>query len=141
MRRKHLVLIGVIVAICVLAGYIWIARPVLVLPAVTVALPETSTISVYQRQLKISALNVILRTNGKLTLNADGQELAYVSYTLFSVKHTADLAQNALLSPTAKMAIRLFPVVFSQWAWNAFLTNQFVYYVLPVEVTVRFVRG
>ena len=141
MRRIHYVLIGVTVVICILALYVLLARPVLVLPTVTVPVSENNTIGAYQRQLGINELNVIIRTDGKLTITADGQQLASLSYTLVSLNNTSDRAQQIFLPPVARTAIRLFPFVFPQLASTMNLTGQWIYYLLPVEMTIRIVRG
>lgn len=142
MRRIHFVLIGVIVVICGLAIYVLLARPLIVLPTMTIPLSENNVIGAYQRQLGINELNVILRTDGKLTITADGQPLARLSYTLDSLSETSDLAQQMLLPPAARVAtrLRLFPI-FTGLARNVYLNELYLYYVLPVELNIRFVRG
>ena len=141
MRRKHLVLIGVTAVICGLAIYVHLARPVFVLPTITVPLSENNVIGAYQRQLRINELTIIIRTEGKLTITADGQQLARLSYTLVSLNNTSDLAQKMLLPPAARTAIRLFPFLYPRLVWNVYLTGLCLYYVLPVEITIRFVQG
>lgn len=141
MRRIHYVLIGVTVVICILALYVLLARPVLVLPTVTVPVSENNTIGAYQRQLGINELNVIIRTDGKLTVTADGQQLAGLSYTLVSLSNISDRGQQMLLPPAARTAIRLFPFLFPQLVSSINLTGQWMYYLLPVEMTIRIVRG
>lgn len=141
MRRTHLVFIGAIVVICSLAIYVLLARPVLVLPTITVPVSESNAIGTYQRRLGINELNVILRTDGKLTITADGQPLARLSYTLASLNTTSGLAQQMLLPPTARTAMRVFPFLFRELTLNLYYTSLLMYYVLPVEMNIRIVRG
>ncbi len=141
MRRSYLVLIGVIAVICVLVLYVLIAKPVVVLPAVTVPLSEGDSIGAVQRQMKINELNLVLRTNGKLAVNADGQQLASLSYTPVSLSNTSNLVQPFVLTDNIKTVLRTVPFLFPALASNASLTGLTLYYVLPVEITVRFVSG
>ena len=141
MRRIYLVLIGVTLVLCGLAIYVFLARPVLVLPTVTVPVSENNTMGAYQRQLKINELNVILRTDGKLAINADGQQLARLSYTPVSLNNTKVLALQTLLPQGAIIALRPLQFLFPALTSNVYLTGLCLYYVLPVEITIRFVRG
>jgi hypothetical protein len=102
---------------------------------------ETNTIGAYQRQLKINELKVILRTDGKLAINADGQQLAHLSYTPVSLNNASVLAQQTLLPQGVRIALRLFQFVFPGLTSNVYLAGLCLYYVLPVEITLRFVRG
>ncbi len=141
MRRIHLVIIGIIVVICVVALYVSIARPTLTLPTVTVALAEGSPVAAIQQQMNVKELNVVVRTDGKVMVNADGQQLAGLSYNLVSLNNTSNLAQQVAMPPSARIAIRIFPFLFPGLASNVYLTGLSAYYVLPVEITIRFVRG
>lgn len=141
MRRIYLVLVGVTAVICGLAIYVLLARPVLVLPTITVPVSENNAIRAYQRQLGINELNVIIRTDGKLTIAADGHPLAGLSYTLVSLNNTSDRAQQMFLPPVARTALRLFPFLFPQLASNIYLAARCMYDVLPVEITIRIVGG
>ncbi len=141
MRRSYLVLIGVIAVICIFVLYLFIAKPVLVLPAVTVPLSEGDPIGAVQRQMKVNELNLVLRTNGKLAVNADGQQLASLSYTPVSLSNTSNLVQPFVLTDNIKTVLRTVPFLFPALASNASLTGLTLYYVLPVEITVRFVSG
>lgn len=142
MQRSYLVLIGVIAVICIFILYVFFAKPVLVLPAVTVPLSEGNSIGAFQRQLKINELNLVLRTNGKVAVNADGQQLASLSYTPVSLSNTSNLVQPFVLTDNnIKAVLRTVPFLFPALASNASLTGLTLYYVLPVEITVRFVSG
>ncbi len=139
MQARHLVLIGAIAAIIVLALFVWIARPVLVLPTVTVPLSSSYGIGLVQRQLKVNELSLRVRTDGKLILNGDGQELGHVSYDLVSLKNAANLAQTTLLSSDVRTGVSVFLNLFPQVTWNFYFTSLSVYYGLPVEITIRFI--
>jgi hypothetical protein len=139
MQGRQLVLVGVIAVIIILAFYIWIARPVVVLPTVTVPLSPTYGIGLVQKQLHVNELSVRVRTDGKLILNGDGQELAHVSYDLVSLKNAADLAQKTSLGPDALTGLAVFLNVFPQVTWNLYFTSLSAFYGLPVEITIRFI--
>jgi hypothetical protein len=140
MRRIHLVLIGVAVVIVLLALFVITARPTLVLPTYTVS-PASNPLVAYQQKLNVNALDVVLRTDGKVVINADGAELAHVSYNLYSLGNGVDLAVKMLVPESTRKIIGIVPFIFPQSAWNAFLNTLLMYYVLPVEITVKFVRG
>ena len=141
MRRIHLELIGITAVICVVVIYVFLAKPVLVLPTITIPLSENNVIGAYQRQLRINELNIIVRTNGKLSITADNQQLANLSYTLDSLNNSSDLAQQMFLPSLTRTTIRLFPFLFPQEAWKMYLSGLYLYYVLPVEINIRIVRG
>lgn len=140
MRRIHLVLIGAAVVICLLALYIVTAHPVLVLPTYTVS-PANNPLAAYQQKNNVNALDVVVRTDGKVVVNADGQKLLQVSYDPYSLGNGVDLATRMYLPESSRRILSFLPFVFPQSAWNAFLNSLFVYYVLPVEITVKFIRG
>jgi hypothetical protein len=139
MRRNHLVLIGLVALICGWIFFVWIARPSLVLPTVTIPLADNNSLGLFERQLKISALDVVVRTDGKISVRGDGQQLADLSYTFASLSHTADLAERTLLPRSVRTSLGVIPLVFPRLAWNALLSSFTMYYILPVETTVRFV--
>lgn len=84
---------------------------------------------------------VQLRTDGKLAINADGQQLARLSYTPVSLNNTKVLALQTLLPQGAIIALRPLQFLFPALTSNVYLTGLCLYYVLPVEITIRFVRG
>jgi len=139
MGRKLLIIIGLAVAIC--ACYVYIARPVLILPTVTVPMSDDSTVGAYQRQLNVSNLNVVLRTDGKFAVDADGQTLAQVKYHLGELVTIVDLAEKTALQDPARTAVRVYRLLFQDWAWNVLIGSLSVYYGLPVELTIRFTHG
>lgn len=140
MRRLYLILIGIIALIFVLAIYVLLARPVLVLPPITIPVSGSNAIGAYQQQLGINELNATIRTDGNLVVTADGQPLARFSYTLASLNNSSDLAQQMLLPPSVRTTVRILSYLFPQVASNVYLTGLCVYYFLPVQVTIRILR-
>ncbi len=141
MRRIHFILIGIAAVLCGLAIYVLWAKPVIVLPPLTVSLSENNAIGAYQRRLGINELNVNLRTDGRLTISGDGQPLARLTYTPDSLKNASDLAQRMLMPPVATTTIRLLSPIYPSLTLNVYLDQLILYYVLPVEINIRFIRG
>lgn len=141
MQRTQVVLIGIIVVILILALYVWIAKPTLVLPTVTVPVSEANSIGLIQRQLKIGELNLKMRTDGKILINADGHDLGYAAYTPVSLQNLATILTRVSLTPTQKMGVTVFSYIFQRLVWNVYLTGVSLYYALPVEITFRFIPG
>lgn len=138
MRRIYWVLLGVAVAIILLIVYVSIVKPVLVLPTVIYRIPANTSISAFQQKLAINQLDVRARTDGKMFVIADGQEIGYVTYNLRSLLNAASLAEKMSLPPAAITTVRLIPILFPGFMLNALVAGQTVYSVLPIEVTVRF---
>src|SRR5690242_13495759 len=105
MRRISIVLIVVLVALVILVGYVYLAKPVVVLPTVTMNMPENSSLGALQRQLNINQLSFRARTDGKIMIIGDGKELGYVSYNLGSLSNAVQLGEKIGLSPTQQRAI------------------------------------
>lgn len=141
MRPIHWVLIVITAALILLLGFVYLFKPTLVLPMVTIALPENNALSAYQRRLAIQQLDVRARSDGKFLLVADGKELGYVSYNLRSLMNAVNLAEKMSLSPRTVSAIRWIPILFPDLTWNIILVSQTSYSTLPIEITVRFVQG
>ncbi len=147
MRRIHPVLVVVLVLLCGLILYLVIARPVIVVPPVTIALSDNNAIASYERLLKVDQLDLTLRTNGRVSVAANGQRLAYLSYNLESLRNSADLAGRFLMPPLATVVAGgvvlwvLFPLVLPHLVWGLVLAGLSAYYILPIELTLRLVRG
>lgn len=135
------VIIGLIVVLVVVLGFVWIAKPTLPLPTVTVPLAANDPMGAFQRQLKINELNVKIRTDGKVSAIADGKELAYTSYNPASLANAIDLAERHTLSPAMRTGVTVFQWIFQRLTWNVFLTGLSLYYGLPVEINIRFIPG
>lgn len=141
MQRRHLVLIGVLVLVLVIALFVLVARPVLVLPAVTVSLPGNNTLGMFQRQLKANELTFRVRTDGKVMISADGQALARVTYDPASFSTAADLAIKTGMPTTVRTGLTVAQYLFPQLLWNVYVTGLAVYYAVPVEITIRCIPG
>jgi hypothetical protein len=141
MRRNQLTLIAVILALLIVVLYIFVAKPTLVLPTVTVVLPQASPLNAFARQLNFKELRLQVRTDGKTFVVADGKELAQVAYTPASLNNVIQLSEKFLLPRNAASAIRPIPLLFPAWAANLSATGLTIYYVLPIEMTVRIIAG
>ncbi len=139
MPRRYWVLIAIVAIFLILVLYVLIARPTLVLPTVTVAVPQSSPLNAYQRQANINELNLRLRSDGKAFIVGDGQELGQIQYTPRTLSNALNLAQRMSLTPDTIRNIRLFPLVFPGLASHLLTTGMTAYYVLPLEITVRFI--
>jgi len=137
MQRTSLAWIVVLAAIIICVGYLFIAKPVIVLPTQTVKLPP-DTLTALQHQLNVNQFAVKARTDGKALILADGKEVGYISYNLGQLKNAYELAEKMSLTPNDTRVIRVIANVFPQLTWNAVLTLVTVYSVLPIEVTVQF---
>lgn len=140
MRRIQWVLLGIAALLVIVVLYILIAKPTLVLPTVTVRLPQDSVLQVYQRQLDINQLDLRVRTDGKMIVLADGRELGYLTYTPASLSNALQVAGKVALPESTARTVRLIPVVFPALTSNLLLTSMAGYYVLPMEITFRFPR-
>jgi hypothetical protein len=141
MRRIHPVFIVLIIVFLILVLYVLFAKPTLVLPTVVIPAQPNSAITAYQQQLNINQLDVKIRTNGKMFLLADGRDLGYVSYDPVSLKNGIYLGERVALPPSSIRAISLVPIFFPHLVLNAVVTSQILYFTLPIEITVRFLRG
>lgn len=141
MQRRYQVLIVIVAVILVVALYVWIAKPTLVLPTITVSLSQNDPLGQFQRQLKANELTVRVRTDGKVVINADGQPLANVSYDIPSLATATDLAFKTAMPPTAKTTMTVLQYIFPQLTWNLYISGLSMYYTLPVEITLRFIPG
>lgn len=147
MRRIYPVLVVVLVLLGGLILYLVLARPVVVLPPVTVALSENNALAAYERLLKVDEFDLTLRTDGRLSVAANGQRLACLSCNLDSLKNSADLAGRFLMPPLATLLAGgvllwvVFPLVLPHLVWGLVLAGLYVYYILPFELTLRLVRG
>jgi hypothetical protein len=140
MRRISWVIIGIAVIGLAVAAYVLIAHPVIVLPTYVVP-QESSPILAYQQKLNINQLDVKIRTDGKVTLVADGKEVGYVSYNLGSLMNAIRLAEKTALPKNTVAGLGVVPLVFPELVSNLRFSSQTLYFVLPVEMTLRFVRG
>ncbi|MCL5951551.1 MAG: hypothetical protein M1132_07505 [Chloroflexi bacterium] len=145
MRRISPALIAVIVVVCALALFVIFAHPVIALPAVTVALPASVTNAI-PGLANVKALTVTVRTNGALSVGLDGQTLTTLSYTPDSLGAASNLAMRTALPSSDLTLLFLIPVLLFPWispqlVWSALITGISLYYVLPVEVTLRFIHG
>jgi len=141
MRRIHPVFLVLIVVAIILVLYILVAKPVLVLPTVNVPADPNSAISAFQKQSNINQLDVKVRTNGRMLLLADGREMGYVSYDPVSLRNGIFLAERTILSPSQVRIITWVPLLFPHLVLNAAVTSQILYSTLPIEITIRFIRG
>lgn len=140
MRPKQLALIGLIVVI-ILVLYVYIAKPTLVLPGVTVALPPTVPLKGLLEQQKISGLDLRVRTDGKIFANAGSTEIARIDYTPLTLANSLFLSEKMLMPDPYKTAIRLVPILFPGLTLNMLSIGMTTYYVLPIEMNVRFIQG
>ncbi len=145
MRRIPSVVVILLLILGCLTLYLLIARPVIVLPPVTLSLSESNAVAGYEQLLGINQLDLTLTTNGRLAVAADGQTLAYLSYDPGSLKNVMDLAASAFLPPFAGTmilgAILVVIYFFPQLVYTLFLTALYTYYLIPIEITLRLVRG
>jgi hypothetical protein len=141
MRRIQWVLIVIAAALILLVAYVLLAKPTLVLPTIVMVSPQNSAMYVYQKQLKITQLDVKLRTDGKVDLLGDGKDLATMVYNPVTLGNTIAIAKKVALPPAWSRALGYIPYLFPHLALNTFLTSQTIYFVLPIEMTVRFVQG
>lgn len=141
MRPKQLALIGLLAVILILVLYVYIAKPTLVLPGITVALPPTIPLKGYMQQEKISGLDVRVRTDGKIIANAGAKELAIINYTPLTLANSIYLAEKMLLPDPYKTTIRLVPIIFPGLTLNLLSIGMTAYYILPIEMNVRFIQG
>jgi hypothetical protein len=140
MRARRLMLI-LIVILVLIAGYIYFAKPVLVLPTITMRNPETTMLGVYQSRLNINQLSFKARTNGTIQILGDGTELGYVSYNYVTLTNALELARKTLLTTPQQTALRVVQLLFPDLTFSALHAFTFAYFVLPIELTVQFVRG
>jgi len=141
MRPLYLVLIIAVVAIILIAGYVWLAKPTVVLPPVNIAMGANSPLIAMKRQLGVDQLDLQTRTNGTVSILADGTELGYLSYDPNTLKRAANIATDVSLTPNQQTQIKLLPYVFPGLASNAFLAAQALYYALPFQLTLRLVES
>lgn len=141
MTRRKWIFVGVIVVGLILVLYVMIAKPTLVLPSVTIALPEASPLIAFKGQIKSNELQLKLRTDGKASFVSDGKELAQVAYTPATLASTIRIAEKTLLSPDTVRMVRFIPVVFPDLTASALSFASTAYYVLPLEITFRFIQG
>jgi hypothetical protein len=134
-------LIVIAAALILLVAYVLIAKPTLVLPTIVMVSPQNSAMYAYQKQLNITQLDVKLRTDGKVDLLGDGKDLATIAYNPVTLSNTLEIAKKVALPASTARAIGYLPILFPHLALNTFLTGQTVYFVLPIEMTVRFVQG
>jgi hypothetical protein len=141
MRLISVVLIGLVVVMCIVGLYALIAKPTVVLPTVTVPLTDNNALAAIARQQNISQFEVKARTDGKMFLTADGRDIGTVNYNPATLRNTVALASKVALPDNALTAIRILPVVFPGLALNAALTGLATFFVLPVELNLRFIPG
>jgi hypothetical protein len=136
--RRPIVAIVVALVICLLAGFILVIKPVVILPAVEIHLPANNVLSNYQ----IGQLEVRLRTNGAIGIMADGRELGRVSYNLITLKNAVWLVARMFAPwPFLLAAIVLLAFVFPRLTLTGLFTIISLYYVLPIEITFRVISG
>lgn len=141
MRPLYLVLIIVVVAILLIAGFVWFAKPTVALPPINVPMQANSPLIALKHQLGVDQLDLRTRTNGTVSILADGSELGYLSYNPATLKNATNVATNLSLSPNLQTGMKLVPYIFPGLASNAFLTAQAVYYALPFEIIFRIVES
>ncbi len=151
MRRTHPGRVIILVMLAGLVLYLLIAKPVIVLPPVTVSLPADHPLQNYLTLLKIRQLDVTLRTNGRLSLAADGQRLGFLSYNLDSLRNAMELASRLLLPQsvgaaalgltTPLLLLVCFPFLLPPFAWNLVMAGLWAYFIIPVEFTLRLTGG
>lgn len=141
MGRIHPAIIVVIAVVVVLAAIIFIFKPVIVLPTVTVPNGANSVLGAYQRQLNIAQLDLRIRTNGTMAILGDGKELGNLAYNPITLGRLIDRVERLALPPSTLQTIKLLPVVYPRLAWDVLMTSLAVYYVIPLEITVRFTNG
>lgn len=141
MRRIHPVFIVLFIVLIILVLYVLIAKPTLVLPTVVVTPEQSGGIAAYQQQMNINQLDVKIRSNGQMFLLADGKDLGTINYDPVTLKNGVDLAQRVGLQNRERRIISLLPILAPQLVLNAAVTGQILYFTLPIEITVRFIRG
>lgn len=139
MTRRKWVFVGVLVVCVLLVLYVLIAKPTLVLPTITIALPKSSPLIALKEQIKSNELHLVLRTDGKAFFVSDGKELAQVDYTPATLGNTVRIAQKTVVSPETNRIIRFIPLVFPDLIANAMSFGSTAFYVLPLEITFRFI--
>lgn len=141
MSRMMWVIVGLVAVIVILLLYIWLAKPTLVLPTVTVALPQASMDAIKQ-QTKLNDIQLRVRSDGKAYVLGDGKQLAQVDYTPETLSNTLRIAGKVAAPPPPYMtALSALPGVFPNLTTNALLTGLAAYYFLPLETTIRFTSG
>ncbi len=146
MRRIPPALVVVIVVICGLGLLVLLTHPVVVLPSLTITLPGSLVANANPALANIQTVTVTLRTNGTLSVGVDSHPLAVLTYTPDTLGTAANLAMRTAL-PWSNGALLLlvpllmFPWIAPQLLWSALITGVSLYYVLPIELTLRFVRG
>lgn len=141
MSRLQWVLIIIAVVLVLAVVFVLVAKPTLVLPAQTVTLAANSPLLAYQRQMKINDLNLRVRSDGKAFVVGDGKDLAQIGYTPASLLHTLQIAERMGVEPQTSRYVRAFALVFPDVVANLWNTGLMVYYVLPMEMTIRFIPG
>jgi hypothetical protein len=140
MQRTHWVLIGILAVVVIVVLFIWLAKPTLVLPPVTITVPESSPLNAITRRMN-NDLQVKVRTDGKAFVTSAGTELGEVAYTPATLANTLRIAEKALVPPETSRNIRVIPLIFPRETMNALATGLALYYFLPVETTFRIIPG
>lgn len=141
MRRIHPVFLVLIVVAIILVLYVLIAKPILVLPTVTLAAQPNSAITVFQQRANINQLDLKIRSNGQAFILADGKEMGTIAYNPETLRNAVYLGERMGLAPSQIRFITLVPILFPHLVLNAAVTSQILYFTLPIEITVRFLRG
>jgi hypothetical protein len=141
MRILSIIIIGLVVVMCVVGLYALIAKPTVVLPTVTVPLEETNALTALARQQNINQFDVKARTDGTVSIQADGRDVGYVSYTPATLANAVTLASKVGLPDNALTAMRILPMIFPGLALNASLTGLTTFFVLPLELNLRLIPG
>ncbi len=151
MRRIPTWLVVILIVLAALVLYLAIAKPVVALPPLTVALPPDHPLRSYLTLLKVQHVDLTLRTTGRLSLAADGQRLAFLTYNTDSLATAVDLASRVLIPQSLGLAalglialvvvLVSFPLLSLTYLCSALMTTLWVYFIIPVELTLRLTGG
>jgi hypothetical protein len=67
--------------------------------------------------------------------------LGIINYDPVTLKNGVNLAERVGLQNRERRIISLLPIIAPQLVLNAAVTGQILYFTLPIEITVRFIRG
>jgi hypothetical protein len=140
MRPAQVALIGVTVVLLILVVYVFVAKPTVVLPSVSIAVPGAVALKNIVEQQNANGLDVRVRTDGKIIAEVAGKELAQVGYTPQTLSNVVGLAEKVVAVPPSTVAtIKLAPMLIP--GVRTLLLNSAItaYYLLPVEVNLKLI--
>jgi hypothetical protein len=141
MRPLQIVLLSLVVVLVILAVYVLLARPTVVLPTQTIALNDSTPLNAALKNSSLNGLDVRVRSDGTVTASAQGQEVATIDYTPQQLANALDLGQKIGLSAENRRMIRLGQILLPGLTYGI-LTNAYAaYHWLPLELNLRIVPG